>query len=140
MNKLWKFTKIFLVFYLFVFFAIIITFTIANHKLKYDIPFISSVELYDQNNYKFLTLSNNKKQSFVSLDKISPLIIDAFISIEDKRFYHHQGLDLVRIGGALFRNIEEGSISEGASTITQQYVRTIYLNNERKLKRKIHEA
>lgn len=129
-----------MVFYLFVFFAIIITFTIANHKLKYDIPFISSVELYDQNNYKFLTLSNNKKQSFVSLDKISPLIIDAFISIEDKRFYHHQGLDLVRIGGALFRNIEEGSISEGASTITQQYVRTIYLNNERKLKRKIHEA
>lgn len=139
-NKVWKLTKIFLYISVFIFFVIVVTFTIANQKLKYDIPFISSVELYDQNEYKFLTISNNKKQSFVSLNDISPLIKEAFISIEDKRFYQHQGLDLVRIGGALFHNFEEGGITEGASTITQQYVRTIYLNNEKKITRKIHEA
>lgn len=140
MNTLWKLSKVLLIISVFVFFVIVVTFTVANTRLKYDIPFISSVELYDQNEYKFLTISNNKKQSFVPLNEISPFLIDAFISIEDKRFYQHQGLDLVRIGGAFLHNLKEGGITEGASTITQQYVRTIYLNNEKKLKRKIHEA
>jgi 1A family penicillin-binding protein len=129
-----------LFFFVLVFLVIVITFSIANHSLKYEIPFISSVELYDQNDYKFLTLSNNKKQSFVKLNQIDKKLIDAFISIEDKRFYKHQGVDLIRIGGALFSNLESGGIAQGASTITQQYVRTIFLNNEKKMTRKISEA
>lgn len=103
-------------------------------------PDIVNIQLYDKNNNCFLTYSNNKKQSYVKLDKINKNIINAFISIEDKRFYHHHGVDIIRIGGALLANLKSNGITEGASTITQQYVRSIFLSNEQTIKRKITEA
>ena len=67
-------------------------------------------------------------------------MIKAFISIEDKRFYDHHGVDIIRIGGALISNLKNNGITEGGSTITQQYVKTLFLNSEQTWKRKINEA
>ena len=72
----------------------------------------------------------------------SPLkkdLINAFISIEDKNFYSHNGINLKRMGGALLSNLKSNSISEGASTITQQLARNLFLSNEKTYKRKIEE-
>ncbi len=139
-RKFSKFLKFFTLLSLFIFLTLIISFSIINKNLQYVIPDILSVELYDKNGFEYLSYSNNKKQSYVKLDSISPKLIEAFISIEDKKFYEHSGIDIRRIVGALGENIKSGETREGASTITQQYVKTVFLNNEKTLKRKLYEA
>src|SRR5262245_32189267 len=56
----------------------------------------------------------------VSLDQISPRMIDALLSVEDRRFFSHRGLDAMRIAKAAWRNWKRGRIVEGGSTLTQQ--------------------
>ena len=112
---------------------------IVTSNMSYQIPEIMNVELYDKNNNKYLSYSNGKKQSYIKIDNVSDNLINAFLSIEDKRFFNHHGVDIIRIGGAFFKNIKNKTITEGASTITQQYVKNIYLTNEKTWKRKINE-
>jgi len=64
----------------------------------------------------------------------------AFIAIEDVRFYGHFGIDLRGIGRAIYRNVVHGGFAEGASTITQQLARNLYLTHKKSFKRKIEEA
>lgn len=72
--------------------------------------------------------------------KMPKLIEKAFVAAEDRRFYQHGGVDSVGILRALGRNLKERSVEEGASTITQQLARTVYLDQDRTLWRKIKEA
>lgn len=116
-----------------------ITLIIITYNMDYTLPQISHIELYDNDNKKYLSYCNGNKQSYVSLDNISDYLIDAFISIEDKRFYKHKGIDIIRMFGAVFSNIKNKGLSEGASTITQQYVRTLFLSSDKTFKRKINE-
>ncbi len=70
-----------------------------------------------------------------------PLLVQkAFVAAEDRRFYQHNGVDLVGIGRAMLRNLSQGSVEEGASTITQQLARTVFLSQDRTLLRKLKEA
>jgi penicillin-binding protein 1A len=70
-----------------------------------------------------------------------PLLVQrAFIAAEDRRFYEHNGIDPVGIGRALMRNVSRGSVEEGASTITQQLARTVFLSQDRTIIRKLKEA
>ena len=103
---------------------------------KMDINKSQSYYLYD--NKEEMVFNNNNK--WISLDKISPYLIDATISTEDKHFYHHIGFDYLRIAKALITNIVSSSLSEGASTITQQYARNLFLNYDKTWERKIDEA
>ena len=77
--------------------------------------------------------------TYTTLDKTSPNLIKAFISIEDKKFYKHNGLNYLRIGKALINNLKAGKIKEGASTISQQLIKNKYLTNEKSLERKVKE-
>ena len=70
-----------------------------------------------------------------------PLLVQrAFIAAEDRRFYDHDGIDPVGIGRAMVRNLSRGSVEEGASTITQQLARTVFLSQDRTIIRKLKEA
>ena len=80
-----------------------------------------SYYLYD--NEENLLFNN---YSWVSLKDISPHLINATIATEDKHFYQHFGFDFLRIGRALINNISSRSLSEGASTITQQYAKNLF--------------
>ncbi|MFM7265641.1 MAG: transglycosylase domain-containing protein, partial [Cyanobium sp.] len=85
------------------------------------------------------------KQGPATRDKLPsgkmPLLLQkAFVAAEDRRFYLHDGVDTVGIGRALLRNLQQGSVEEGASTITQQLARTVFLSQDRTLWRKIKEA
>lgn len=64
---------------------------------------------------------------------------NAFVALEDKRFYSHKGYDPVRMAGALLSNIKAGSLKEGASTITQQLVKNTHLSHEKTVSRKLKE-
>jgi len=76
----------------------------------------------------------------VPVDRVSPRMIDALLSVEDHRFYEHHGLDPVRIAQAAWRNWRAGRILEGGSTITQQLARLEQLTPARTFSRKIREA
>ena len=75
-----------------------------------------------------------------NLDQISRNIIDATLAIEDRKFYNHYGFDFLRIGAALITNLQQGTKAQGASTITQQYARNLYLTHEKTWERKWNEA
>jgi len=74
------------------------------------------------------------------LNQISPLVVNSLIASEDKTFKQHIGIDFFGIVRAFLRNLSEMSVVEGASTITQQLARTLYLTQERSLTRKIKEG
>lgn len=72
--------------------------------------------------------------------QMPPLVQQAFIAAEDRRFYQHGGVDAVGIARAVVTNITSGSVEQGASTITQQLARVVFLNQDRTLLRKLKEA
>lgn len=76
----------------------------------------------------------------ISLGKMPNVLIDAVIAAEDKRFFSHRGVDFESIARAIVADIRSGRIVEGGSTITQQYIKNLYGQRDRTLKRKIREA
>jgi len=76
---------------------------------------------------------------YATYDQFPQTLIDAVLSIEDRRFMEHHGIDIQGISRALLRNIQAGSVVQGGSTITQQLIKLQYLDSDRTLKRKIQE-
>lgn len=85
-------------------------------------------------------IESEEIRTIVDLDQVPKHLQDAFISIEDERFYSHFGIDPKGILASMLDNIKAGGIVRGASTITQQLVKNVYLTNERTYTRKIKEA
>ena len=69
-----------------------------------------------------------------------PTVAEAFIAAEDRRFYQHDGVDGWGIARAIVTNVRQGAVREGASTITQQLARTVFLSQDRTITRKLKEA
>lgn len=108
----------------------------AKISSKLPINSANGYYLYDKNNNLFT--GNNDE--WINLDNISPYLINATIAIEDKSFYKHMGFDYLRIGKAMLTNILNKKTVQGASTITQQYAKNLFLNFDKKWSRKIEEA
>jgi len=81
-----------------------------------------------------------KNRQPVALDQMSPLLAEATVAIEDRRFYSHEGIDYEGIIRAAVKNLESGEIVQGGSTLTQQLVRNLYIGNEVSWERKTKEA
>lgn len=105
-----------------------------------DINVNTTITFYDADGEVFLERTYPKDQHWVSLDEISPYVIEGFIATEDRNFYHHFGFDPLRIGKALITNIMTGTRAQGASTITQQYARNLFSDFDKTWERKIKEA
>ena len=81
-----------------------------------------------------------ERRYWVELDEMSPYLKTAVVAVEDKDFYEHNGFDFSRIAGALLVDLKAGSKVQGASTISQQYARNLYLSHEKTWTRKLNEA
>ncbi len=81
-----------------------------------------------------------EKGVYASFDKIPENLLRAVISVEDNRFWHHKGVDYIAIIRALSKDIRAGKIKQGASTITQQLAKVVFLSPERTVIRKLKEA
>ena len=132
-KKIMKFVGVILLLFL--------IFNICLYIYCYITPKISinknqSYYLYDNDN----NLIFNDSDDWIKLENISSYLIDATIDTEDKYFYRHLGFDYLRILKAALNNIREMSLSEGASTITQQYARNLFLSYDKTWSRKIDEA
>lgn len=79
------------------------------------------------------------KKNFVKINEISRDLVHAIVAVEDNRFYSHYGFDTVAIGRAILVNLQRGQIEEGASTITQQLVKNLFLSSEQNFDRKLEE-
>lgn len=82
----------------------------------------------------------SENRYIIPLEEMSEHVIDATVWTEDQHFYSHVGFDFKRLVGAIFENVRTMSFKEGASTITQQYARNLFLSHEKTWKRKIYEA
>lgn len=104
---------------------------------KFDIKSANSFYLYDKDSE--LVLKGSTNNEWVPLSDMGDYIVNATISVEDKNFYSHAGFDYLRILKAMFLNIKEKEIVQGASTITQQYARNLFLDFEKSWGRKWKE-
>lgn len=84
--------------------------------------------------------SNDRNRQKVALDDISPWVIQATLAVEDRKFYQHFGFDMKGMLRALLVNLKEMDKVQGASTLTQQLARNLYLSHERTWSRKLNEA
>lgn len=94
--------------------------------------------LYDNNDN--LVYQGSSTSSWVDINDIDEKLLNAVIAIEDKKFYDHFGFDILRIGKAMITNVKSGYIVQGASTITQQLVKNLYLDFSKTWERKFKEA
>ncbi len=129
-----KFIKIFLVI---IIIGLVCCYMYVKFSPKLTIDSANNIMLYDNNNKVFFKGSHSKE--WVSLDDISDNLINATVYTEDKNFYKHFGFDFLRIGKALVTNISRGHNSQGASTITQQYAKNLFLDFDKTWKRKWDE-
>lgn len=97
-------------------------------------------KMYDGGGHLLTELHAEEDREWAELGQIPPQMQWSVIAIEDNRFYEHKGIDYQSIGRALFRDIAVGGVVEGGSTITQQYVKKVYLTDERTFMRKVREA
>ena len=111
-----------------------------SKNLNYQMPEVIQIEIYDNDNNLIEKINSTSNRSYVQIEDISPYIIKAILAIEDKDYYNHQGINFKRIIGALIADIKNQELSQGGSTITQQYVKNTFLTSEKTLKRKIDEA
>ncbi len=110
----------------------------AKLSPKLQINMANKVSFYDSNGELFF--KGNEDKEWVSLKDISKKVIDATISVEDKNFYNHNGFDIARILKASYINVKNGKTEQGASTITQQYAKNLFLDFDKTWKRKFKEA
>ena len=121
---------------------------VVNHYKK-EIPNIAELvesytpsiptQIYDRNG-KVIDVIYKESRVPVKFENIPQVVKNAFLSIEDRRFYTHYGIDPIGLVRAVFINLTSGRAKQGASSFTQQLSRNAFLSHERKLSRKIKEA
>jgi penicillin-binding protein 1A len=107
--------------------------------LPEDPPALQSAVLVGEDGRQLAVLSQEGERFIVPLDEVNPVVVDALLSAEDRRFYEHGGLDPVGISRALVSNLRTSG-TQGGSTLTQQLVKNEYLSSERTFMRKAREA
>ncbi len=140
-NLVWK-ILLFSLLTIIILFGVLLTafFSITSSvKLNSEkfINFKKSVVFYDIDGNEIS--SENDKNKLTTFENLPKNLINAFISIEDKRFYKHNGIDFRGLFRATFNNIKSFSFKEGASTISQQLIKNTHLSNEKTIKRKLAE-
>lgn len=96
------------------------------------------IEVYDKDN-NLISDKNMFNNQYIKLSNLSPRTVSSFISIEDKNFYNHNGINVKRMAKAMLKNIKSRQTKEGASTISQQLIKNTHLSSEKTYSRKIKE-
>ena len=126
--------------FLFITFIVSMVFLYVYEYLSPGIDIKTSNSFYIYDNNENLVYLGSGNSEWVDIEDVSPYFLDAIISTEDKYFYNHIGFDYARIVKSMYTNFKNGYISQGGSTISQQYVKNMYLDFNKTWKRKIQEA
>ena len=112
------------------------------HWQKLDLSRLNAAaatEVFDANGVSAGALQGGKVRPWTALDEVPKDVQSAFIAAEDLRFYRHHGVDVVRMAGALWKDLTTLSYAQGASTITQQLIKLTHLSSAKSLSRKAQE-
>ncbi len=101
---------------------------------------VQTAYVFDVNGKPLATLTNGENRESVKIAEVPRVVIDAVLAAEDRRFYEHGGVDPLGIVRAVYQDVRSNGRPQGGSTITQQYVKNVYVGRERSLKRKLREA
>jgi len=112
---------------------------IAENEQKLLDLKVEPTVIYDKHGVEIARLIREKNREYKPISEMPEILIKAFLAVEDKRFYEHKGVDMVRIGGAIINDIKKRSLAEGGSTITQQLARNVFLNLDQTFWRKTKE-
>lgn len=137
MKILRKIIRFFVVFLIIFVVGILSIYGYSKLSPKLEIEKANNIVFYDHTNSVFFEGTNDSE--WVTLENISNNVINATISTEDKNFYKHFGFDFLRIGKALYTNFKAGYTVQGASTITQQYAKNLFLDFDKTWERKWNE-
>ena len=105
----------------------------------FAIAYLYKVELYRDVSLETKVTRIQEKDNYISDESIADCFLEAVVSIEDHRFYKHNGFDIISFTRAMFANIESGKYSQGGSTITQQLAKNLYLSSSKNIFRKAVE-
>ncbi|HEX7277013.1 MAG TPA: transglycosylase domain-containing protein, partial [Acidimicrobiales bacterium] len=105
-----------------------------------EAPQAQTTVIYDATGAQLATLHGVENRFPVSLDKVPPVVTAAVVSAEDRKYFVHKGIDPLGIGRALWADIRRKGVTQGGSTITQQYVKNAYVGTDYTLWRKVREA
>ena len=100
----------------------------------------ASSQIYDSAGNQIANIHAAENRMPVKIEKIPQYLQQAFVAVEDNRFYEHKGVDPRGLARALYTNIMSNEVAEGGSTITQQLAKNAYLTQERTIKRKVQEV
>ncbi|HVM15428.1 MAG TPA: transglycosylase domain-containing protein, partial [Egibacteraceae bacterium] len=125
--------------------GMVLTFAVVALAVDWDIPeaqgeLLGPSSVFDRNLKPLARFAAEIEAKPVPLDQISMNLQRAVITSEDHRFYEHEGVDPFSVVRAVVRNLQTGGIAEGGSTLTQQYVKNVYVGDELTWSRKIREA
>ncbi len=99
----------------------------------------STISILGNHNETIIDNVNANSSTVISVNSLPHHVKNAFIAVEDKRFYKHNGIDWKRVASAAVKNVKSKSFKEGASTISQQLIKNTHLTNKKTLSRKIQE-
>lgn len=101
--------------------------------------FPQTTRIFSRNGHLLYRYIPGEERYYVKLEDMPQHLIDAFLAVEDHRFFEHQGISFIGLARAMLTNIKTGKLVEGGSTITQQLARILFLNSEASIERKIKE-
>ena len=143
MKKFLKISAIILLCFLIIIASLFIAYAvITKNAVLYSSKLVGAgqnVIIYDDEDNEMTSASLEIQKKSVSISKLQPHTINAFIASEERTFYKHHGLNYKRMIKAMFKNIASGSFKEGASTISQQLIKNTHLSSDKTIKRKLNE-
>ena len=137
--------KIFLILTV-IFIALILWLITLYSQIRFDIDKIVdykpklTTQFFDKNNKHISNIFDNEHRLYVKYNNIPPSIIESLVAIEDTNFFEHNGINIDAIMRAIAKDIKAMALVEGASTLTQQLVKTMVLSRDKKIIRKIKEV
>lgn len=133
-------------FFSFISLAVIVWLLYLYNEIRFDIDKVVNykppltTQFYDRNGDLVANKFEKENRLYVKYEDIPPRVVEALIAIEDTQFFEHGGVNVDAISRAIIKDIKARALVEGASTLTQQLVKTLVLSREKKLIRKIKEA
>ena len=149
-SRVWLAVKLFVVVVLLALIAGLAVAAGAIYALSRDLPSLDSLQrnplavnttIYDRTGKVLIAeLHGGQNRVLLSRNQIPDVMKEATVAVEDARFYEHHGVDYLGVARAMLENLRAGSVVQGGSTITEQYIKNAYIGDERTYTRKIREA
>jgi penicillin-binding protein 1A len=127
----WRYRRVWFLFGILVFTGLAgVAWVLTQVPLPPEAPQAETTVIYDATGAQLATFHGVENRFPVSIDKVPPVVTAAVVSGEDRKFFVHKGIDPLGIGRALWADVRHKGVTQGGSTITQQYVKNAFVGTD----------